>query len=369
MQTNPQQRQLDLFSSVLHAYSADRDGRIDNATLYRDVAAHAGIPEESFMERSPVGTAGQMHSILARQVRWHQQSLKHAGILSKVENERGWWELTKTAKKGLSEVVTGVALVGFSTDLGVAILGHCDHVFTSVPSQVTLVVTSPPYPLARNRAYGNAPLSVYVDWFCKTIKPVVDSLAPNGSICINLTNDKFMPKSPARSTYLERIVLALEDQLGLHLMDRIVWSNPSKAPSPVKYASIERTQLNVGYEPVLWFAKDPHRVKSNNRRVLMEHTSRHLQLIARGGEKRDASYSDGSYSIKAGRFGNETPGRIPKNVLTFVHACKDQRDYKKAAKELGLPVHGAPMPLSLAKFLISFLSEPGDLIADPFGGS
>lgn len=27
------------------------------------------------------------------------------------------------------------------------------------------------------------------------------------------------------------------------------------------------------------------------------------------------------------------------------------------------------MPLALARFLIEFLSEPGDMIADPFGGS
>lgn len=36
---------------------------------------------------------------------------------------------------------------------------------------------------------------------------------------------------------------------------------------------------------------------------------------------------------------------------------------------LRLPVHGAPFPLILASFLIQFLSEPGDLVVDCFGGS
>jgi site-specific DNA-methyltransferase (cytosine-N4-specific) len=36
---------------------------------------------------------------------------------------------------------------------------------------------------------------------------------------------------------------------------------------------------------------------------------------------------------------------------------------------MGLPAHGAPFPLKLASFLIEFLSEPGELIVDPFGGS
>lgn len=361
--------QLNLFTEVLHAYTAEREGRLDNATLYRDVADRAGIPEEAFAERAPVGKDGQLHSLLARQVRWHQQTLKHAGILQKVEDERGWWKLTKPAKKDLSEVGRGVALIGFSTELGAAILGHCDHVFAAIDSPITLVITSPPYPLTRARSYGNVPLSMYVDWIVNTIAPVVKNMVAGASICINLSNDKFVPGSPARSTYLERLTLALEDRLGLHLMDRLVWSNPAKAPGPVKYASIDRTQLNVGWEPVLWMTTDPHRVRSNNRRVLQAHTQRHLDLIAKGGEQREVRYSDGAYSLKVGSFGNPTAGRIPRNVLTFGHNCADQRAYKQAARAQGLKAHGAPMPLSLAKFLIEFLTEPGEVVADPFGGS
>ncbi len=361
--------QLNLFTDVLHAYSAEREGCLDNATLYREVAERAGIPVEAFSERSPVGKDGQMHSLLARQCRWHQQSLKHAGILQKVEDERGWWKLTKPAEKGLSEVARGVAILGFSTELGAAILGHCDHVFASVDSPITLVLTSPPYPLTKARSYGNVPLSTYIDWVIKTITPVVKNMVDGGSICINLSNDKFVPGSPARSTYLERLIILLEDRLGLHLIDRLIWSNPSKAPGPVKYASIDRTHLNTGWEPVIWMTNNPYRVRSDNRRVLQAHTQRHLDLIAKGGEQREVRYSDGAYSLKVGSFGNPTPGRIPRNVLTFGHSCADQRAYKAAAKAQGLQAHGAPMPLALAKFLIELLTVPGEMVADPFGGS
>lgn len=365
-QQNP--LQLNLFAEVLHAYTAERGGCLDNASLYHDVAARAGIPDEAFAEKTPVGKDKQPHSLLARRVRWHQQTLKHAGILTKVDDERGWWKLTKPAHQGLSEIPRGVALIGFSTDLGAAILGHCDHVFTAIDSPISLVLCSPPYPLTKARSYGNVPETMYVDWIIKTIKPVVDNMLPGASICLNLTNDKFVAGG-ARSTYLERLTLALEDRLGLHLMDRLVWSNPAKAPGPVRYASIERTQLNVGYEPVLWMTNDPFRVRSNNTRVLQAHTERHLKLIAAGGEQREISFSDGAYRIKTGSFGNPTAGRIPRNVLTFGHTCADQRAYKRAARAQGLKAHGAPMPVALAKFLIEFLSEPGDMIADPFGGS
>jgi len=56
-------------------------------------------------------------------------------------------------------------------------------------------------------------------------------------------------------------------------------------------------------------------------------------------------------------------------VLTHAHTCKSQRDYKRKARERGFTSHGAPMPLSLARQLIRFLSEPGGLMVDPMAGS
>lgn len=117
-----------------------------------------------------------------------------------------------------------------------------------------------------------------------------------------------------------------------------------------------------------WLTNDPQLVKSDNRRVLEPHSARHLALIAAGGEKRAASFADGAYNIRPGSYGNPTAGRIPRNVLSLGHSCPDHRQYRKDAAALGLQAHGAPFPLSLASFLIRFLSEPGDLIADPFGG-
>jgi DNA modification methylase len=207
-----------------------------------------------------------------------------------------------------------------------------------------------------------------VDFICRSIEPIVHNLMPGGSICLNVSNDIFMPGSPARSLYLERMVLALHDRLGLHLMDRLVWRNPSKPPGPIAWASKQRFHLNVEWEPVYWFTNDPSKILSDNRRVLMPHREQHKRLMAAGGEKRQAVYADGAYRVKPGSFGNQTAGRIPRNVLDFSHNCADHKEYMRDADRLGLPRHGAPMPKSLAGFLINFLSRPGDLVADPFGG-
>ena len=361
--------QLDLFSEVLHAYSAERGGVLDNATLYADVAHRAGLPAEALAERVPIGHAGQPHNLVARRVRWHQQTLKHAGILQRVEGARGIWRLTEPAGVDLNRIGPNVAVVGFSTNLGVAILGACETVFSRIDAPITLCLTSPPYALAKARSYGNPSEAEYVDWICRTLEPIVRNLVRGGSICLNVSNDIFMPGSPARSLYRERMVLALHDRLGLHKVDELIWHNPSKPPGPVQYASIQRVQLNVAWEPIYWLTNDPRALRSDNRRVLQAHTERHLRLIRQGGEQREAEYSDGAYRIHPGRFSNATAGRIPRNVLTFGHSCADQRTYKAAARGAGLPAHGAPMPLSLASFLVEFLSEKDDLVVDPFGGS
>ncbi|VTU42478.1 MULTISPECIES: site-specific DNA-methyltransferase [unclassified Variovorax] len=361
--------QMDLFSSVLHAYSKEQEGTLDNDSLYKAVAVGMELPDDTVSLRKATGEEGASFNVFKRKCRWYQQTLKQAGILEHVEGERGVWRLTRPASKDLNRIEPTVSVVGFSTKLGIAILGSCETVFASIDSPITLVITSPPYPLASARKYGNPTEPEYVDWICKTLEPVVRNLVPGGSICLNISNDIFLPGSPARSLYRERLVLALHDRLGLHKMDELIWSNPSKAPGPFQYASKARTQLNVAYEPIYWLTNDPHRVKSDNRRVLQAHTEEHLRLIQRGGETRDTSNSDGAYSIRPGSYGNETAGRIPRNILTYGHRCAAQTAYKRDARALGLPAHGAPMPLKLASFLVEFLSEPGDLVADPFGGS
>ncbi len=74
--SRPQQVQLDMFSAVLHSYTAERGGRVDNAVLYDQVATQAGIDPDEFSRKTPVGRDQQSHSLLARAVRWHQQTLK-----------------------------------------------------------------------------------------------------------------------------------------------------------------------------------------------------------------------------------------------------------------------------------------------------
>src|SRR3546814_433199 len=177
-----------------------------------------------------------------------------------------------------------------------------------------------------------------------------------------------MPNSPARSLYRERLILALHDRFGLHKMDELIWEAP-KAPGPVQWASKNRVQLHCGYEPVYWLTNDPSKVRSNNQRVLQPHTEQHLAYVRSGGAKQAAIQSDGAYRVRPGSYGRETAGRIPRNIQKFAMSAADMnKAYREYCERHGLVRHGASMPVSLAKFLIEFLAEKDDLIADPMAG-
>lgn len=357
--------QMDLFGPMMRMYQSGEP--VSNDALYDGLRQSGVIPAPN---RTAIGRAGELHDPATRKVRWWQQTAKALGLLEKVPGQRGVWRATEKgrARPQLTAAPHMIRMLGFSTDLGMAIWGEATDVFERLDEPVHLCLSSLPYPLAKARAYGGPREHEYVDWVTRVLEPVVAALAPGGSLALNITNDVFLSHSPARSLYLERLIIALHDRLGLHLMDRIVWADASKPPGPIQWASLRRTQLNSGYEPVYWLTNDPSRVFSNNQRVLQPHTPRHERLMAAGGERRRTNYGDGAYRLREGAYGRPTAGRIPKNVLQFGHRCRSQDEPRRKAEAAGLPVHGATMPLSLAEFLVEFLTEQGQLVVDACSG-
>lgn len=360
--------QQDLFAHIAGAYADAPGGVLDNATLYGIVADRTGITPEELDARVPVGVSGSMRSLAKRKIRWYQQTLKALGVIERVEGERGIWRLAENLNKELHKAADGVKLVAFNTELGIAVWSRAQDVFSGLGEPISLCFTSPPYPLRQARAYGNAE-GEYVDFICRTLEPIVRNLLPGANVVLNISNDIFEHKSPARSLYIERLILALHDRLGLSLMDRLPWINLSKPPGPTWWACVNRVQLTSAYEPIFWFTNAPELARSDNRRVLEAHSLRHQRLMQAGGAQRSATYGDGAYKIRPDSYGRITEGKIPRNVIQRGHACSDTRDYREMAAELGLPLHGAMQPTDIPDFFIRFLTEPGDLVVDPFGGT
>jgi len=361
-------KQAELFDDLLEAY-AGCDASMSNQVLYEELARRGRVEAQDLRRTVPIGRSAEQHSPAKRRIRWHQQTLRALGLLERDESAgRGHWRLTPMGRRKLTPARPGKVLVGFSTDLGVALWAAAGDVFSKLDEPIVLCLSSLPYPLAKPRAYGNPTAETYVDWACKLLEPVAKHLVLGGTIALNISNEIFVKGSPARSLYVEHLVIALCQRLGLHLWERMVWENPSKPPGPLQWASLTRQQLNAKYEPIYCFTNDPKLLRSDNRRVLETHTKRQLALMKAGGEQRTTSYGDGAHRLRPGSYGRVTPGRIPGNVLTIAHRCADKEAARREAIAQGLPTHGAAMPLKLAQFLIEFLTEPGDLVVDPCGG-
>lgn len=356
--------QLTLFSKISQTYLSSPTKVISNAELYATLESQYRV---DFSQHEPIGKDGVSHNITKRKVRWYQQTLKQAGVIEKVG--RGQWRLVSNAEKDeLQPIDSTVMLLGFSTRLGAAVVASCEDFFSMAHVDIDLVFTSPPYPLANARRYGNPTEQEYVDWLCNALEPVVKNLVDGGSVCLNIGNDIFMPKSPARSLYQERLILALHDRFGLHKMDTFIWV-ANKAPTPVAWASKKRVQLNAGYEPIYWLTNNPNKVRSNNQRVLYRHSDEHHSFVSAGGVKKEAIHSDGSHRKVIGAYSSQTKGRIARNVQSFAMCHLDKnKEYKAFCNLHGLPTHGASMPINVASFFIEFLTEEQDLVVDPFGG-
>ena len=361
--------QIDLFDSILDTLSQS-DTPISNQDLYSGVATRLNLNDKYANLKSEVGQKREKHNLFHRKVRWVLQSLKHKKLVTNVS--RGMWEVLNPEKNELTTITPEHNVLAASTSMGIVIWTQNRNIFNYDVGGIDefhAMITSPPYPLKTARAYGNPSVSEYVDFICLALEPIIPKMALGGSICLNVSNDIFMSKSPARSTYWMKLSIALEERLGLHFMDDIIWGS-NKIPGPTMWCCKNKIQLKHGYEHCLWFSNSPKTCFANNSRVLKPHTASHKKFIENGGTKRNAVNGDGAYLKKNGDFSNpKTDGTIPYNNLYFSNYCSEGRSVKRYAESIGITPHSAKMPLSLADFLVKFLTRPGDLIVDLFAGT
>jgi len=354
------------IEQILLDVYANTSGAVANDHVYAKVQSAVGGKSTT----APVGKSKTQRNLLHRKIRWAQQNLKLNGSIKAIK--RGHWQLTGKKDIELHSIEAANHMVAMSTSLGVAIWAKSDTIFNSdiLEEEIHCIITSPPYPLKVQRAYGeHMDTGKYIDFIIESLEPLIAKLARGGNIALNLSQDIFEDRSPARSDYLERLVIKLKDDLGLSLMDRIPWTCSNKPPGPYQWASKKRIQLHTGYEPIYWFTNDPLACISNNQRVLEPHSEQHLKFVRSGGTKKYAVHGDGAYVKRIGSYSKETAGKIPSNVFNFSNYCKEGRAVSAYAKSLGISAHAAKMPLPLAEKLVQFLSREGDLVVDLFGGT
>lgn len=249
--------------------------------------------------------------------------------------------------------------------------------------QVQLLLTSPPFPLNAKKSYGNLKGDEYKAWFTRLAETFSELLTPDGSIVIEVGN-AWEAERPVQSLlHLESLLGFVQNpQAGLRLCQQFVCYNPSRLPSPAHWVTVNRIRLTDSYTQVWWMAKTDF-PKADNRRVLRPYSEGMKQLLRRG------TYNVGrrpsEHVISERGFLTDHGGSITPNVLEM-EPMQDDRPvrlpnafslsnttsndpFMKACQAKGIEPHPARMPIGLANFFIQFLTEPGDLVLDPFAGS
>ena len=254
----------------------------------------------------------------------------------------------------------------FMTPLGQAIAGDSRNVLKTLPSDsVDLVITSPPFALLREKEYGNHDQQEYVDWLCAFGPEVRRILKPTGSFVIDL-GGAYQRGVPVRSLHNFRVLLKLVDEHGFHLAEEFYWHNPSKLPSPIEWVNKRKVRVKDSVNTVWWLSKTEW-PKADVRNILAPYSAR-MKTLLRDAESFYRPKERPSGHDLGKSFAKDNGGAIPPNLLQFANT-ESNSAYLRLCKEHGTTPHPARFPKALPEFFIQFLTDPGDLVVDIFGGS
>lgn len=277
----------------------------------------------------------------------------------------------------------------YETKSGQYYIGDSKKLLTSdlnetLREKVQLILTSPPFPLNNKKSYGNLKGESYKKWFMSFAEIFSPLLKENGSIVIELGN-AWEPMRPIQS------LLHLESLLGfvnnpnanLRLCQEFICYNPSRLPSPAQWVTIERIRVVDSFTHVWWMSKSDY-PKSDNRKILRPYSERMKNILKNkkyNSGKRPSEHYIGKTSFCRDNNGSimhnmieleaileDNKVRLPANVFSIANT-RSNDFFLKTCRERDINPHPARMPLELASLFIEFLTDPGDIVLDPFAGS
>jgi SAM-dependent methyltransferase len=125
----------------------------------------------------------------------------------------------------------------YKTPLGAFHVGDSRELLKALPNEsVDLIMTSPPFALQRQKAYGNESQENYIDWLMEFVPDIKRVLKETGSFVLDL-GGSYEKGKPVRSLYNFRVAIRICDEFGLKLAEDFYWFNPSKLPSPIEWVN------------------------------------------------------------------------------------------------------------------------------------
>lgn len=249
------------------------------------------------------------------------------------------------------------------TGLGQIILGNSlDALEEYEDRSVDLIVTSPPFGLVRKKDYGNVEASEYTEWFKSFATAFKRILKENGSLVIDI-GGAWNKGYPTRSLYHFKLLVMLCEEFGFHLAQDFYWWNPSKLPTPAEWVTVRRIRTKDAINTVWWLSPTPW-PRACNRRVLQPYSPSMRDLLKKGykAKKRPSGHDISD------KFGINNGAAIPPNLIAISNT-ESNSHYLRYCEKKGIKPHPARFPAELPEFFIRMLSDPGNLVIDPFAGS
>lgn len=251
----------------------------------------------------------------------------------------------------------------YSTNLGQAYLGDSLHLMEQVPSEsVNLVLTSPPFGLAFKKEYGNPNEDEYVQWFLPYARQMRRILRKDGSIVIDI-GGAWKKGSPVRSLYQFKLLIALCEEVGLHLAQDFYWYRPATLPAPAEWVSVRRMRVKDSVNCIWWLGRTEW-PKANNKNVLQPYSKDMVRLLQKGYKSKLRP----SGHFVTHKFMTDHGGAIPPNLIQ-AGSNESNSHYLKACASAGIKPHPARFPREIPEFFIRLTTDESDTVLDPFAGS
>jgi site-specific DNA-methyltransferase (cytosine-N4-specific) len=247
--------------------------------------------------------------------------------------------------------------------MGAAFLGDAGEMIKLLPDEsVSLLLTSPPFALTRKKEYGNKDAEEYVDWFMEFAWDFKRVLKRNGSFVLDL-GGAYLPGAPVRTIYQFELLVKLCKEVGFHLAQEFFHFNPAKLPSPAEWVTVRRIRVKDAVNVVWWLSRSQN-PKADNRKVLKPYSSS-MEALLKNGYTPKTRPSGHDIS---GNFMKNNIGAIPPNLLALANTSSNDL-YLRRCRQAGIRPQPARFPPAFPEFFVDFLTDPGDLVLDPFAGS
>jgi len=221
-----------------------------------------------------------------------------------------------------------------------AIIYHGDRLkliedISNCGDKPTLIITSPPYNIGKEYEDGDD-FETYLEQQRRTIEACADVLADNGSICWQVGHYIEGSGSNKEVFPLDLVLYPIFKSYGLKLKNRVVWT--------FGHGLHEKHRFSGRHETILWFVKsDDYIFNLDPIRVPQKYPGKRS---FRGQNK--------------GKPSGNPKGKNPSDIW-------DMPNVK--ANHIEKTDHPCQFPLGLVERCVLSMTNPGDLVLDPYLGS